>query len=305
MALFSGLQEGSHEAVGRQLVCERTRSAPVKERARRHGAGLAVDGGCSLTTSPANHSTSGSPTSRRGGGRWSSPTRTRSARSRVPTPIWRRSSSAVDHQTTRGCQQTHPQGYESSRHTCPVRLSWRWDRRCSRRYASPTDAGGSSRSSITTRMERTATPRTESTRSTEVDDLGSGRARWTVYEAIYEVGRRYVELGVSVIVESAFRTDLSKPELQAMAVGAEVRRIACECSQELLLERFEGRRTTDPRRRAHPDEEVLRLFRDTDFSWDLYEPVELDGAVLRVDTTVGYAPSLGDIESFALATPRG
>jgi len=119
------------------------------------------------------------------------------------------------------------------------------------------------------------------------------------YEVMYEIARRHVECGVSVIVESAFRVDLSKPELEAMTEGAEVRQIACYCPIELLIERFDARRTSDGRRRAHPDDAVLQLFRDASFGWHLYEPVELGAPLLQVDTTDGYNPCLDDIDFFA------
>lgn len=122
------------------------------------------------------------------------------------------------------------------------------------------------------------------------------------YQATYQVGRQYVDSGVSFIVESAFRVDISKGELEAMADGAQVCQIACVCPRDLLIERFDTRASEVGRRRAHPDQEVVRLLRDPDFRWHLYEPVELEAPLLRVDTSNGYVPSLDEIELFARPT---
>src|SRR5579862_4849991 len=43
------------------------------------------------------------------------------------------------------------------------------------------------------------------------------------YEVLYETGRRYIESGVSVVVEDAFHVDISGPELVEMTAGTRVR----------------------------------------------------------------------------------
>jgi predicted kinase len=121
------------------------------------------------------------------------------------------------------------------------------------------------------------------------------------FEVMYEIGRRYAEAGVSIVVECAFRVDVSGPELAEMTHGAEVRSVCCRCSPALARERFERRSIADAgRRRAHPDEQILDLMRTDQFAWHLYDPVDLGQRTLTVDTSNGYDPSLDAIEAFVL-----
>lgn len=121
------------------------------------------------------------------------------------------------------------------------------------------------------------------------------------FDVMYEIGRRYAEAGVSIVVECAFRADISGPELAAMTHGADACSVFCRCSPALARERFERRSVADAgRRRAHPDPQILDLMRSDQFPWHLYDPVDLGQRTLTVDTSNGYDPSLDAIEAFVL-----
>jgi predicted kinase len=120
-------------------------------------------------------------------------------------------------------------------------------------------------------------------------------------EVMYEMGRRYAEAGVSIVVECAFRVDISGSELAEMTHGVDVCSVLCQCPPVLARERFEQRSISDSgRRRAHPDRQILDLMRSDEFPWDLYAPVDLGQRALTVDTSNGYDPSLDAIEAFVL-----
>ena len=108
-----------------------------------------------------------------------------------------------------------------------------------------------------------------------------------------------LEAGVTLIAEAAFRSDLSAPELQPLLTLADVRIVHCAVKDVLGHARI-VRRMREPgaMRAAHPDEELLAALDGGTLSFAMFGPPPLDVPTLRVDTSDGYHPNLGEVVAF-------
>jgi predicted kinase len=102
---------------------------------------------------------------------------------------------------------------------------------------------------------------------------------------LYDVAGAQLDAGVSVMAESNFdrRSDLEPLRRLQREHGARIVQVHCTRPKEKLLERFVGRIEEGRRHPGHGDEpedvdEVERLLEE-----GIWEPLELDGELLRVD----------------------
>jgi hypothetical protein len=76
--------------------------------------------------------------------------------------------------------------------------------------------------------------------------------------------------------------------------------VHCQTTRANCLARFRRRAERGERHWVHFDREWLAEndAEDVPFNWNVYEPLDLDVPILRIDTTAGYAPDLPQILRF-------
>lgn len=111
------------------------------------------------------------------------------------------------------------------------------------------------------------------------------------YPLFFDVVRRLLEDGVTVVAEAAFQDRLWRQGLERLSSLATFRIIRCVVPDELARER-RLRRMAVPARAAHADAEWL----DTPAS--RFVPISLPVPTLLVDTSDGYRPELAEILRF-------
>ncbi|MFI6030854.1 AAA family ATPase [Amycolatopsis magusensis] len=92
--------------------------------------------------------------------------------------------------------------------------------------------------------------------------------------------------GASCLVESNYRRSLASADFQQLitTTGARPLQIQCVTDGEVLLRRFTDRAATIDRHPGHGDDHNVDEFR-ADLLTGRYEPLDLPGPVLTVDTT--------------------
>ncbi|MFJ3713316.1 MULTISPECIES: AAA family ATPase [unclassified Streptomyces] len=92
--------------------------------------------------------------------------------------------------------------------------------------------------------------------------------------------------GTSCLAESNFRRTLSSPDFQRLlsTTGAGAVQIQCSTDGETLLARFAARSFSVERHPGHCDDQNIDEFRE-ELLAGRYEPLDLPGPILTVDTT--------------------
>ncbi|MFB7190321.1 AAA family ATPase [Streptomyces sp. NPDC056230] len=92
--------------------------------------------------------------------------------------------------------------------------------------------------------------------------------------------------GTSCLTESNFRRTLSSPDFQRLlsTTGARAVQIQCSTDGETLLNRFTARSFSVERHPGHCDDQNIAEFRE-ELLAGRYEPLDLPGPLLTVDTT--------------------
>ena len=128
------------------------------------------------------------------------------------------------------------------------------------------------------------------------DTLGVGDRDWSrrlggaTYEILFGVARRFLESGVSCILESNFSR--SEP-LRSLPPSRAVQ-IFCTAPAEVVLDRY-ARRARHP---GHLDDDIVGELGQR-LAHDEWKPLDLGGTIIEIDTTTPV-----DVESLA-ATVRG
>ena len=111
------------------------------------------------------------------------------------------------------------------------------------------------------------------------------------YPLFFDIVRRLLEGGVTVVAEAAFQDRLWRQGLDPLSSLAALRIIRCAVPDDLARAR-RLRRMNVPTRAAHADAEWL------DAPASRFEPISLPSPTLVVDTSDGYAPELVEILRF-------
>lgn len=102
--------------------------------------------------------------------------------------------------------------------------------------------------------------------------------------------------GVLCVAESNFRRTHSSSDFRRLIndTGARIIQVQCVADGQILLDRFTARSATVERHPGHCDESNLDEFRD-DLLAGRYEPLDVPGEVLTVDTTDPAVVSVDDL----------
>src|SRR2546428_4710314 len=111
------------------------------------------------------------------------------------------------------------------------------------------------------------------------------------YPLFFEIVRRLLEGGVTVVAEAAFKDVVWRQGLEPLSSLATLRIIRCVVSDDVARER-RLRRMAVPTRAAHADVERL------DIRASRFDAISLPTPTLVVDTTDGYSPDVPEILRF-------
>ena len=111
------------------------------------------------------------------------------------------------------------------------------------------------------------------------------------YPLFFDIVRRLLEGGVTVVAEAAFKDSVWRQGLEPLSSLATFRIIRCVVADDVARER-RLRRMAVPTRAAHADAEWL------DIPASGFEPISLPAPTLMVDTNDGYSPGLPEILRF-------
>jgi predicted kinase len=123
------------------------------------------------------------------------------------------------------------------------------------------------------------------------DSSAIGRA---AYAVLFAVTDTLLDAGDGAIVESNFRRGISEPFLVPLVAKSIAMLVHCEAPHEQILKRFVGRAGGPGRHRVHPDLDRLDALRD-ELNVGRFEPLEFGIETIRVDTSSGYRPTLGEL----------
>ena len=110
--------------------------------------------------------------------------------------------------------------------------------------------------------------------------------------ALYALAGEQLELGVPVVVESAFHQDLAG-SVAPMVERARAVLVHCTAPERVLARRLLERSASGARHSVHADDQRESI------PWDRYRAMELDVPTLFVDTADGYRPDYPTILRFA------
>lgn len=139
-------------------------------------------------------------------------------------------------------------------------------------------------------------------KETLYDSLGrieraiSGKLGQASMRLLYTVARRVMEAGVGVVIEANFECGVSEGDLSSMLSLENAIMIHCAAPDAELTERYAERAESDERHPVHSGAGGTREL-EKDMARGVYEPLDLDLPVIRVDTSGDADPSVAEIVS--------
>lgn len=128
------------------------------------------------------------------------------------------------------------------------------------------------------------------------DRFASRRVGVATYAVLYETTASLLDAGGGVVIESNFRRGQSEPGLARLAERGAAKVILCRTAAGLALRRYRERHKSGARHAGHFDDVVLS---ESDSAvWDEWREPDLPLAVLQVDTSDGYRPSIAEVVAF-------
>jgi predicted kinase len=129
------------------------------------------------------------------------------------------------------------------------------------------------------------------------DVAASQRLGLPAYEVLFGIGRRMLEAGHGLVIESNFRRGMSEPELRPLVAMSDARLVNCAADPAAMRRRYDERFRRGERHAAHRDGDRAGALAD-DLASGRFEPLELAIPVLTVRTDDGYDPPLERIVDF-------
>ena len=130
------------------------------------------------------------------------------------------------------------------------------------------------------------------------DVATSQRLGLAAYEVLFTMGRRVLESGAGLVIESNFRRGVSERELLPLIELADARLVHCTADPAAVRSRYDERFLRGERHPAHLDAHRAPELA-SELASGLFEPLELRIPKLVVRTDDGYVPSLVDVLAFA------
>jgi len=132
--------------------------------------------------------------------------------------------------------------------------------------------------------------------SDDMDEPTSERLGAQAMTVLYDIARRILDAGGSVLLEANFRAQLARTQIEPFLAQATVRQVACHIPMAQIVERFEERQDSDERHPVHAEiDDIDRLVEDLERKD--YGPIP-DLPTLLVDTSDGFDPPLAEIVRF-------
>jgi predicted kinase len=129
------------------------------------------------------------------------------------------------------------------------------------------------------------------------------------FRLIHHVAARLLDAGTGLVLESNFRRGLSEPDVGRLTCRAQAVLVHCEGDPRVIVRRYRERAERGERHPGHHDLELVDAVAAA-LASGVYEPLDLDVPIVRVDTTVpaesttasGSAPA-ADEDRFGYAPP--
>jgi predicted kinase len=107
------------------------------------------------------------------------------------------------------------------------------------------------------------------------------------FGVMYHLLEAQLEIGVSIVVETAFRTDLDTAKFQALLAKYPHKPIQVHVTadEDVRFKRFSERAKTPDRHPGHVDEDVSREDFGAQFGLDPFDTLPIGGHVIEIDST--------------------
>ena len=119
------------------------------------------------------------------------------------------------------------------------------------------------------------------------------------FALFYGILETLLRSGCSVVAEAAFAFKLASDKIGQLAGLSDACLVYCRVDRATSVRRFIARSGDPVRQSSHPDHEILAAMESGSFDWEAFEPPHFGFAILEVDTSVGYAPDLDKVATFA------
>lgn len=113
---------------------------------------------------------------------------------------------------------------------------------------------------------------------------------------MYTVAAKVMDAGVGIVIEANFYRGVSEPDISRMLSLDNAVLIQCEAPAEELVRRYEERDEDGERHQVHDDAGKSDDIAD-DLEQGVYEPLDLDIPMIRVQTSGDADPSVAEIVS--------
>ncbi len=118
------------------------------------------------------------------------------------------------------------------------------------------------------------------------------------FDIFYQTIDSWLRAGVSLIAEHSFRRGMSESALRPLTHLACAVVLHCDTSPAEAQRRFIERERSNPRARPDLLAATIQRMEHGAYDWSIFDPLDLDVPMLRVDTTHGYSPGLDSITAF-------
>jgi predicted kinase len=126
----------------------------------------------------------------------------------------------------------------------------------------------------------------------------SRRLGQACFAVMYALTSEQLKVGVGAVLETPLLRGVSEPGLGRLMAGSQAAIVHCHADPATLLARYEARATSGERHPVHVD--AARLAEAELWPLSRYDPLDLPGPVLMVDTSSGYRPPFDELVRWAV-----
>lgn len=118
----------------------------------------------------------------------------------------------------------------------------------------------------------------------------------TSMRLMYTVAKQILDAGVGVVIEANFYRGISEGDLSRLIEISDAVMVHCVASPEELKQRYAERAKSGERHPVHDDAGKVDVL-EKDLEKGIYDPLDLDIPLIRVDTSDGFDPDADEIIS--------